>query len=692
VWNRDGTTLGRSGGRLQILSWPALLIGIVVVRIVLPLAAKPDSFLFSLSAVGYFLLLLLATGFAVRNAIQNTLGMRPFWGSVAIAHGLWALDQSLFLYYEHVLHIDVPDDSIADPLLFLHIIPIMAAVAFAGWNLHGRKLCRAILSSLLVLLFWSFLYVYGVFPYQYLFSNGISYALRFDTLYLLENLVLIVVLAVSSFRAQAPWKEIYLHLLGACALYALSSTVANLAIDSGGYVSGKLYGAGLIGSACWFVWMPLRARQLAITEQEVTLPDNKPSSGASAWAMVLVAVIAIPIVLELFRRDEAQGMRTFHLFVAVAAIVCLAGAAYTNEYLAKSELASDLSLANDRLRLAVEAGNSVGWEWDIKSGRGRWFGDLQNTFGIPSNSYFGSMDDFRNRIYSEDQELVRKAVADARRNRIPYSAEFRIVRPDGTLRWLASSGTFHYAHDGQPERMLGMAVDVTERKHSQAALASLGRRLIEAQERERTRIARELHDDIGQRLAMLTTDLGQLPDDYPDLAVEIRSRVSELWKQTSELATDIQFLSHKLHSSKLQYLGIAAAMRGFCREFGEQQNVKVDFRSHDLPGTLPPDLSLCLFRVLQEALHNSAKYSGVREFDVRLWGAGEEIHLTVSDSGLGFDVDAVKHSSGLGLVSMEERLKLLSGTLSIDTQPNLGTTIHARGPLRTSSDFMTAAG
>jgi signal transduction histidine kinase len=692
VWNRDGTALGWFRSRLQFLSWPTLLIGIIVIRTVLPLTAKPGSFVFSWSSVCYFLLLLLATGFAVRNAIQNTLGARPFWVSLAIAYSLWALDQSLFLYYDHVLHIDVPDDSIADPLLFLHIIPIMAAVAtLAGRNLLGRKLYRAILSSLLLLFFWSFLYVYGVFPYQYLFSNGIGYALRFDTLYLVENVVLVLILSVSSFRAQAPWKGIYLQLLGASTLYALSSAVANIAIDSGGYVSGKLYGLGLISSVCWFVWIPLRARQLAGTE-EVISSDLKPSSRASAWAMLLVAAISIPVVWELFRRDEVPGMRTLRLLAAVAAIVCLAGAAYINEYLAKSELASDLAIANDRLRLAVEAGKSVGWEWDIKSGRGRWFGDLQTTFGIPSNSYFGSMDDFRNRIYGEDQEVVRKAVADARRSRNPYSAEFRIVRPDGTLRWLASSGTFYYAHDGQPERMLGMAVDITERKLSQAALANLSRRLIEAQERERTRIARELHDDIGQRLAMLTIDLEQLPGDYPDLAVEIRNRVSELWKRTSELATDIQFLSHKLHSSKLQYLGIAAAMRGFCREFGEQQNVRVDFRCHDVPRSLPPDLSLCLFRVLQESLHNSAKYSGVRDFDVRLWGTPDEIHLTVSDSGVGFDREAAKRGPGLGLVSMEERLKLLNGTLSIESKPHLGATIHARGPVRSGDDSMTAVG
>ena len=222
-------------------------------------------------------------------------------------------------------------------------------------------------------------------------------------------------------------------------------------------------------------------------------------------------------------------------------------------------------------------------------------------------------------------------------------------------------------------------VDITERKLAEAALASVSRRLIEAQEQERSRIARELHDDIGQRLALLAIKLAQLQQSPPNSS-ELPSRIGELQKQTSEIAADIQSLSHELHSSRLQYLGIVAAMRGFCREFGEQQKVEIDSKFHDLPVPLSPDISLCFFRVLQEALHNSTKHSGVRYFEVELWGTPDEIHLTVSDSGAGFDIDAAKASRGLGLISMEERLKILNGTLSIESQLQRGTTIHARVP------------
>ena len=248
----------------------------------------------------------------------------------------------------------------------------------------------------------------------------------------------------------------------------------------------------------------------------------------------------------------------------------------------------------------------------------------------------------------------------------------------------------------------GMARDVTDRKRAEEALhqrdmelaeaqRSVSRRLIEAQEKERTRIARDLHDDFGQRLALLTIELELLQQNSLDLPAEVRSRIDQLGKQTSKIATDIQSLSHELHSSKLEYIGIAAACWGFCHEFGEQQKVEIDFKTHGLPSPLSPEISLGLFRVLQEGLHNAAKHSGVRQFEVRLWGTSDEIHLTVSDSGVGFDTEAVKRTRGLGLISMQERLKLLNGTLSIDSQPKRGTTVHAHVPIGSASDSTCTA-
>jgi len=689
------------GTRLRLLSWPTALIGIVVIKAILSLAVRPGSFLVSYSGISYFLLLLLATSFAVRNGIQNTQGSRPFWVFLAIAYGLWALDQWLFIYYELGRHIEVPNNSIADPVLFLHIVPLMAAVAtLPHRNVSDRKLYRAILNSLLLLFFWSFLYGYIVFPYQYLLSSSAmpsSYVMRFDTLYLLENLALVVTVGILTLRVQAPWKSIYLHLFGASTLYALSSAVANLAIDSGGYVNGKLYGLGLTAAVCWFVWIPLRARQESGAEGTATLFDSSQSSQGSVWGMLLVVMISIPIVWELFERNENTGLRTLRLLVAIAAIVCLASAAYIKEYLARRELAFHFGLANDRLRLAMQAGTSVAWELDVKSGRDFWFGDLQTIFGIASDTYVTTGEDFIRYVHPDDRTRVSEAIANAKQNRKLYAAEFRIVQPDGTVRWLAARGKFYYARNGNPERMLGVSLDITERKlaeeklqeyekavegseemiavvnreyrylianrkflsqrnmtkeqvvgrlvpevlnkgvfetvvkekldecfggkvvryemrytypvlgersllvsnfpiegsggvdrvacilqditerkRAEEALFDMNRRVIEAEERERNRIARDLHEDVGQRLALLALAIEQLKNDLPHQAVELLDRMDAVWKKTSEILTDVKASAHELYSPRLEYLGIPSVMRSFCEEFGEKKRVEID--------------------------------------------------------------------------------------------------------------------
>jgi PAS domain S-box-containing protein len=353
---------------------------------------------------------------------------------------------------------------------------------------------------------------------------------------------------------------------------------------------------------------------------------------------------------------------------------------------------TELALANDRLRLAMESGKSVAWDWDIRSGRDSWFGDLRTLFGIPSDSYIGHVEDFRRRVHPEDRDKVWNAANDAMKGHKPYTVEFRILWPDGTVRWVEATGKFYYSTDGEAVRMLGMDVDITERKVAEEALSAMRRSLIEAQEQERTRIARDLHDDTNQRLALLAVAIDQLKRDLPNATVEILGLVDRLRKETSEISKDIQALSHELHSPRLEYLGLAAAMRGFCKEFSEHQRVEVDFRSHDLPTPVPAEISLCLFRVLQEALHNAAKHSGGQRFEVRLWGASGEIHFMVSDSGAGFDLETALKSRGLGLTSMQERLQLVKGKFTIDSKPQRGTTIHARVPFISGDDSIRAAG
>ncbi len=153
----------------------------------------------------------------------------------------------------------------------------------------------------------------------------------------------------------------------------------------------------------------------------------------------------------------------------------------------------------------------------------------------------------------------------------------------------------------------------------------------------------------------------------------------------------MQSLSHELHSSKLEYLGVVAGIKSWCKESGERQKIHIEFRS-DVSSTLPSDIGLCLFRVLQEALHNAVKYSGLKSVEVQLSEQPNEAHLIIRDHGVGFDVETAMRGRGLGLTSMHERVRLVNGTISIESKPMAGTTIHVRVPFGAEHDIRKAAG
>jgi signal transduction histidine kinase len=310
---------------------------------------------------------------------------------------------------------------------------------------------------------------------------------------------------------------------------------------------------------------------------------------------------------------------------------------------------------------------------------------------LPPGSFGKTQTAFETLVHPDDRVEVRTLVERALETGQPMEGEWRVVWPDGSIHWIAGRWQALRDHSGKPVRMTGVNIDTTERKMAQDALANFSRRLLEAQEEERKRIARELHDDINQRIAALTIELAKLDQHLPDSAMDVHDYIRQVGERLSEVASDIQALSHRLHSSKLEYLGIAAAAASFCREFSKQQQVEIDFSHAGIPRNLPKQISLCLFRVLQEALQNAVKYSGVRRFTVDLRGTSGEIQLSVRDQGVGFNTEKAKVHSGLGLISMRERLQLVGGEFSINSEPGRGTTVNARVPLRTERTEPLAA-
>jgi len=236
--------------------------------------------------------------------------------------------------------------------------------------------------------------------------------------------------------------------------------------------------------------------------------------------------------------------------------------------------------------------------------------------------------------------------------------------------------------------VLASIVDITERKRaeedlreSRRELRALTGRLLRAQETERRRIARELHDDVNQGLALLAVHLDLLGQGPPESRAQLGERMKEMSDRVKQLSSAVHGLSTLLHPSKLEQLGLVAAVRGLCREMAPAHGLAIDFVDQAMPSSIPDDIALCLYRIAQEGLRNVTKHSGARHARVDLNGGEGGIFLQIVDDGAGFDRDSLEGKEGLGLVSMRERLRLVGGTIVVDSRPSVGTRIEVHVPL-----------
>ena len=386
------------------------------------------------------------------------------------------------------------------------------------------------------------------------------------------------------------------------------------------------------------------------------------------------------------RGTGIENVRSLQLFLLVAAGSFMVLATVSEE---GKESAAELKQGEQRFRMVADTAPVLIWmsgtdkkcfyfnkPWLDFTGR-----SLEEEFG----------DGWASGVHPDDLQFCLNNYQRAFDKREQFGMEYRLRRFDREFRWVSDVGVPRFDSQGNFEGYIGSCIDVTERRAAEEALSGVSRRLILAQEQERKRIARELHDDVVQRIALLAMELERLRQ--APLPPDLGKQVALMHDQAMKLSLDVQGMSHELHSSKLEYLGLMVAVRSFCREFGQSHQMEVDFETHDLPNSVPVEGSLALFRVLQESLHNAAKYSGVKHFEVELWADRRQIHLTISDFGAGFDVESAMKGAGLGLLSMHERLKLVNGDLVISSQPSHGTFVHARVPLVANNEqVLQAAG
>ncbi|MBW1852787.1 MAG: PAS domain S-box protein, partial [Deltaproteobacteria bacterium] len=267
--------------------------------------------------------------------------------------------------------------------------------------------------------------------------------------------------------------------------------------------------------------------------------------------------------------------------------------------------------------------------------------------------------------------------------------EFELLKTDGTT--VAVETTSVPIQIGGKPAGLVICNDITKRKHAEMELLksredfrNLAGKLLSVQESERRRLAREMHDDLTQRLAVLAIDIGKIERDFQDTADPVFETLRSVRERLVNLSGDIHAISRQLHPSILEDLGLADAVKSECSSFTGREGIAVDYRTESVPPGIPADVAICIYRIVQEGLRNVAKHADTTQLQVSLTGKDDAIHLTIKDQGAGFDPKKTEKKLGLGLVSMQERVRLIQGDISIESRPGKGTIINVRAPLKDS--------
>ena len=356
--------------------------------------------------------------------------------------------------------------------------------------------------------------------------------------------------------------------------------------------------------------------------------------------------------------------------------------------------ADALKESEARFQQLVERTNVIPWEADAATWETLYVGpQTTSILGYPVERWF-ERDFWVEHLHPEDREWILAHVKRMQETNDTYTDEYRMISADGGVVWIQDHVSVE-RHQGKPHVLRGFMLDITERKRAEEALREseaalrlghekiqfLAGELLKTQETERRHVALELHEDVNQKLAALSISLSLLEREISAPADSLRKRVGALQERTAALIDDVRHLSRELHPAGIEHVGVAAALQTLCQEFGKKEGKSTQVDTTSSPDQVPFDVAMCLYRVTEESLRNIQRHSGASSVQVRLAATDEGMRLSISDDGVGFDISQVQPARGVGLLSMEERVRLLKGSLRIESRPGGGTELEVLVPV-----------
>ena len=443
-----------------------------------------------------------------------------------------------------------------------------------------------------------------------------------------------------------------------------------------GIVGGRLYSLGAHGEAVG----ELALKILAGTPVS-TLPPIEPENRVTMfdWRQLHrwnISADRLPTGSTILFRESGIWQRyKWHIIVTLG--LCMGQSVLIALLVAnlRKRRAAEASVGESekRMTLAAEAGRLGMWVWESSNVR-MWASEKWKSIYGYSPQEDVHFDAMIRRIHPDDRAEIERTIATALKEKNAFDVQHRLILPNGSVRWISSTGRVELAGKNGCVRLLGIVIDITERKEADDAAREVSGKLITAQEDERRRIARDLHDDLNQRLALLSVEadlLGKI-DHTPDA----QPLISEIASGVRSLSSEVHKISYQLHPAKLEQLGLVAAIRSFCQDMSTHSGVPIEFVHNNVPRDMSQPVALCLYRIVQESTQNMLKHSQATAARVEVTGDGNELQLVISDNGRGCDLAKAEHKQGLGLVGMRERVRLVHGHIAFHTAPGQGMRIQ----------------